>query len=151
MFGDLERKFSEMPALTPFLSDKQRAGTSAVTLGLAELIRNIRHYMQSTAAAYKMALVDGELEQPLLRISVEASDSSATVVFRYPVLAASESVRSDSLSRIREFESELLNVKGHPVASTAQVEVLGEHDDTWKVGIASWKYYPSNAKAAPRK
>ena len=131
-----------LPVLFPFLEDDKQAGTTAATVGLAELVRNIRHYLSQSRRQVKRALRSGKLSQPLLRIRCSYRPPAFEVNLLYPLMST-EAAHSASrtISTIQQFERQLLLIRGKAIAETHQVAIVDELPDGWVLGKAKWTYF----------
>lgn len=143
---ELRKLRLEFPSLAPFSDGENRAATTSITLGLAELIRNVRHYICDYEVDYARALSKGLLNQPIIRIVVESGATTVAARIEYSLVRRT-SGHSRSLARIQAFERELLSVDGRPVAATEQVKLAVSGARRWIPGVATWTYHPYNVKA----
>ena len=136
------RPSEALPALFPFSADDEQVGTTAATLGLAELVRHIRRDLSSRKEEVQRALLSGELLQPLLRIETAYRPPAFEVSLFYPLVSTeAANYPSGVISTIQQFEKDHLLVDGKAITKTHQVGIVDELPGGWLLGKARWSYF----------
>jgi hypothetical protein len=132
-------------SLSPFGRDEGgKRGTLAVTIGLAELLRNAAHYIVQSHRWLLDESQMGTREPECLRVRLmPSSDDLATIsIVVENVTLGVERLNSGTLAKIREVENHVLVSDGHAVVQTSPPEFISDEEQgkfAWLQG--KWTYH----------
>jgi len=155
---DCEERFGRtneagLPALPPFFGPGDRqAGTVAVCVGLAELLRNAWAGVRAAGGVHPLSADDPAI---LLRLDINSGPDGRSLKVEVGNLTYSDvPPRPVSLTEIKMLESTFLRHGGHPVVETSYPEVASTENmqrRLWDYAVARWTFWESRARAsAPR-
>jgi len=140
LFAEARAAAISLPTLPPFAEHFQRPGTTSVTLGLAELIRNAVNYLSDCDRQLAHYARTGRWQGPMLRFTIEIDDEDVGVLVEHPATTpvGEEAPVSKSIGRIKAIERSALRIGENWVVQTSQPSAGLSGDVT--VHTASWRY-----------
>jgi hypothetical protein len=153
-----ETAFRPLPSLPPF-DDKnpQQPATVAISLGLAEQLRNLRQHWISNMKDLMKGFKGGNLARlASIRIEVESvskicliKTESMTYFRKQRELDDNRRIYSRSIEQIRDLEARALSIDGDRIVETEQPVYMDHHEKRFRRVRTIWIYDYGKVKRAP--
>lgn len=114
-------------------------GTLAVTLGLAEIIRNARNHLSLSATDFKIGIRQREISRRVAVIRIVADECVCTVSVS-SVHTRDANLFSNTVEQIQKIERTALLVGGQAVVSTSQARKGEIITRSFEWATATWEY-----------
>ena len=141
--GQIKARFGDPLSVLPPLAEDQAgiAGTLALTVGLAELIRNARNHFQSNKNLIARSILDKRLDGRVmsLRLDSDLVHGQCSVTFKN-VHVRETTLDSQTVRNLQQFEKSTLLNWGNVVVETTITGAVEEIDDQFDWVESKWVY-----------
>ena len=138
-----------LPTLPPFSEHSQRPGTTSVTLGLAELVRNAVNYLADCDRQLAHYARTGRWDGSMLRFVITSDDETVRMTLEHPATTpvGADAPISKSIRRIQAIEQGSLRIGDNWIVRTSQP--AGRTSGLVTVHTASWEYRFALVRPSP--